>query len=163
MCGYSPPAFVLSRFSRVRLCVTLWAVAHQAPLSMGFSRQEYWSGLPSPPPGDLPDPVNEPMFLASPALSGRFFTTSTKPGQPPGYSPQISYIWFSSCHFHEVTPLIPAPVSWVSFCGKKRLLKLFGTMNPWSLCNKHWNSFNSTLISWIKTLSSCIRSFFMFQ
>ena len=51
-------------------------VAHQAPLSMGFSRQEYWSGLPGPLPGDLPDPGTEPMSLMSPALTGRFFTTS---------------------------------------------------------------------------------------
>ena len=47
---------VLSRFSRVRLFATPWTVAHQAPQSRGFSRQEYWSGLPFPPPGDLPDP-----------------------------------------------------------------------------------------------------------
>ena len=47
---------VLSHFSRVWLFATLWTVAHQAPLSMGFSRQEYWSGWPCPPPGDLPDP-----------------------------------------------------------------------------------------------------------
>ena len=46
----------LNRFSCVWLCATLWTVAHQAPLSMGFSRQEYWSGLPCLPPGDLPDP-----------------------------------------------------------------------------------------------------------
>jgi len=44
---------------------------------MGFSRQEYWSGLPRPSPGDLPDPGTEPMSLMSPALAGRFFTTST--------------------------------------------------------------------------------------
>ena len=49
-----------------------WTVAHQTPLSMGFSRQEYWSGLPFPSPGDLPDPE---IQLTSPALSGRFFTT----------------------------------------------------------------------------------------
>ena len=49
-----------------------WTVAYQAPLSMGFSRQEYWSGLPCPPPGDLPDPGVEPE---SPALAGRVFTT----------------------------------------------------------------------------------------
>ena len=48
-------ACVLSCFSRVRLFGTLWTVARQAPLSMGFSRQEYWSGLPFPPPGHLPD------------------------------------------------------------------------------------------------------------
>ena len=46
---------VLSRFSLVRLSATLWTVAHQAPLSLGFSRQEYWSELPFPPPGDLPN------------------------------------------------------------------------------------------------------------
>ena len=51
--------------SRVRLFATLWTVAHQASLSMGFSRQEYWSGLPFPSPGDLPDPGIEP---GSPAL-----------------------------------------------------------------------------------------------
>ena len=52
---YTVLACVLSRFSPVQLCVTLWTVAHQAPLSMGFSRQECWSGLPCPPPGDLPN------------------------------------------------------------------------------------------------------------
>ena len=54
--------------SRVRLFVTLWIVAHQAPLSMGFSRQEYWSGLLCPPPGDLPDPGIEPVSPATPIL-----------------------------------------------------------------------------------------------
>ena len=48
-------ACMQSRFSRVQLCVTPGTVAHQAPLSMGFSRQEHWSGLPRPPPGDLPN------------------------------------------------------------------------------------------------------------
>ena len=67
---------VLSRFSSVRLFATLWTVAHEAPLSMGFSRQEYWSGLPCPPPGDLPDPGIEPTSLMSPALAGGFFTSS---------------------------------------------------------------------------------------
>ena len=62
--------------TRVRLCATPWTVARQSALSMGFSRQEYWSGLPCPPPGDLPNPRTEPMSLASPALAGRFFTTS---------------------------------------------------------------------------------------
>ena len=55
--------------------VTLWTVALQALLSMGFSRQEYWSGLPCPPPGDRPGPGTESTSLVSPALSGRFFTT----------------------------------------------------------------------------------------
>ena len=59
-------------------CLTLatpWTVAHQASLSMEFSRQESWSGLPLPSPGDLPHPEIEPMSLALPALAGRFFTT----------------------------------------------------------------------------------------
>ena len=51
-------------------------VAHQAPLSMKFSRQEYWSGLPCPPPGDLTDLGIKPVSLKSPALAGQFFTTS---------------------------------------------------------------------------------------
>ena len=65
-----------SPFSHVRLFETLWIRARQAPLSMGFSRQEYWSELPCPPSGDLPDPGSEPTSLKSPALAGRFFTTS---------------------------------------------------------------------------------------
>ena len=67
---------MLSHFSRVQLFVTLWTVAHQAPLSMGFSRQGYWSGLPCPSPEDLPNPGIEPASLMSPTLAGRFFTTS---------------------------------------------------------------------------------------
>ena len=63
-------------FSHVRLFATPWTITHQAPLFMGFSRQEYWIELPCPPPGDLPDPGIEPMSLASPALAGGFFTTS---------------------------------------------------------------------------------------
>ena len=69
-------ACVLSRFTCALLCVTLWTVACQAPLSMGFSRKESWSGLPCPPPGNLPDPGIEPRSLASPALVDGFFTTS---------------------------------------------------------------------------------------
>ena len=64
---------VLSHFSCVQLFVTPWTVARQAPLSMGFSRQEYWSGLPCPPPGALPDPGIERVSLRSPALAGGFF------------------------------------------------------------------------------------------
>ena len=57
-----------------------WTVAHLAPLSVGFSRQEYWDGLPFPSQGDLPDPGIEPASLAAPALGDRFFTT-TAPGK----------------------------------------------------------------------------------
>ena len=65
---------VLSHFSLVRLFVTPWTVAYQAPLSMGFSRQEYWRGLPCPPPGHLPNPGIELASLRSSALAGRSFT-----------------------------------------------------------------------------------------
>ena len=58
------------------LTVSLWTVACQAPLSMGFSRQEYWSGFPCPPPGDLPDPGIQPTSLLSPALAVGFITSS---------------------------------------------------------------------------------------
>ena len=67
---------VPSHFSCVRLFVTLWTVARQAPLSMGFSREEYWSGFPCPPPGELPDPGIKPTSLMSPAFPGVLFTTS---------------------------------------------------------------------------------------
>ena len=69
-------ACVLSYFSYIQLFTTSWTVAHQALLSMGFSRQEYWSGFLWPPPGALPDPGIEPASLVSPALVEGFFTTS---------------------------------------------------------------------------------------
>ena len=67
---------MLSRFSHVQLFVTLRTIAQQAPLSMGFPRQEYWNGLLCPTSGDLPDPGIEPTSLA---LAGRFFTTESSP------------------------------------------------------------------------------------
>ena len=70
-------ACMFSRFTHVRLFETLWTVALQALLFMGFSRQEHWSGLPCPPPGDLPDPGIKILSLESLALVGRFFTIST--------------------------------------------------------------------------------------
>ena len=72
-------ACMLSHFSLFRFFVTLWTVAHQAPRSMGFPRQEYWSGLPFPPPGDLPDPGTERTSPASPALQADSLST-----EPPG-------------------------------------------------------------------------------
>jgi len=70
------PIIVLSHLRHVRLFATPWTIAHQAPLSMGFSREEYWSGLPCPPPRHLTDPGIEPVSPMSPALAGSFFTTS---------------------------------------------------------------------------------------
>ena len=85
-----PRTHILNHFSRVRLCATPWTVARQSPLSMGFSRQEYWSGWPFPSPGRLPDPGIEP---ASPALAGGFFTTEP-PRKPRGCFPTLQ---FSGC------------------------------------------------------------------
>ena len=78
--------------SHVWLFETLWTVAHQAPLSMEFSRQKFWSRLPFPSPGDLPDPGIEPVSHAFPSLAGRLFTTA-----PPD--------WDSN--FHLVSSLTP--------------------------------------------------------
>ena len=80
-----PELTVDSRLHPVHACyaasvvsdfATTWTVARQAPLSMEFSWQEYWSGLPCPPPGDLPDPEIKTTSLPSPALAGMFFTIS---------------------------------------------------------------------------------------
>ena len=60
----------------ILLSATPWSVVHQAPLSMGFSRQEHWGGLPFPSPGPLPDPGIEPTSPESPVLTGRFITSS---------------------------------------------------------------------------------------
>ena len=78
---YMPACCLLSHFSCVQLFATLWTVAHQAPLSMGFSRQEYWDGLPFPSLGNLPNPGIETISFMSPALAGGFFTTKL-PGKP---------------------------------------------------------------------------------
>ena len=88
---------VLSRFCRVQLCATLWTVALQAPLSMGFSRQEYWSGLPCPPPEDLPHPGVKPTSLVSPALAGGFFTTAATRKVP-------ALWWRVACHSNTPVP-----------------------------------------------------------
>ena len=63
---------MLRHFTCVWFSVTLWTIVHQAPLSMGFTRQEYWSGLPCPPPKNVPDPGVEPTSLMSPALQVGF-------------------------------------------------------------------------------------------
>ena len=87
-------AWGLSHFSRTRLFVTLWAVARQAPLSMGFSRQEYWGGLPCPPPGDLSDPGIKPEASA---LQVDFLPPSSQ-GSPVFHGartwPLLQKLWF---------------------------------------------------------------------
>ena len=86
----------------LQLCLTpcnLQIIAHQDPLSMGFSRQEYWSWLPCPPPEDLPNPEIEPMSLMSPALAGGFFTSSTT-GE--GQSKLTNYNYTRQYYHHNV-------------------------------------------------------------
>ena len=82
-------AWALSHFSHVLLFATLKTVACQAPLSMGFSRQEYWSGLSCPPPGDLPDPGIEPAFPVAPVL--QVDSLPLNPGVKPQWSPKCSF------------------------------------------------------------------------
>ena len=84
------PVCILSHFSHVWLSATPWTVARQAPLFMGFPRQEYWSWLPCPPLGDLPNWGIKPKSLMSPALAGEFFTTSATWEAP--YMPIIPQI-----------------------------------------------------------------------
>ena len=110
LAGYSPCACVLSCFSCVWLFATLWTIAFQTSLSMGFSRQGYGNVLPCPSPGDLPNPGTEPTSLKSPELAGRFFSTSptiaqeTLPnalwwrewwGSPKGRGYVYTYGWFT--------------------------------------------------------------------
>ena len=81
-------SYILLMLSCVRLSVTTWTVAHQAPLSVGFSRQEYWTGLPFPHPGDLPNPGTEPLFPAAAAAAKSLQSCLTLcdpiDGSPPG-------------------------------------------------------------------------------
>ena len=101
----SYPATLLPHAQAVQSCLTLrtpWTVACQAALSMTFSRQEYWSGLPFPPSGALPNPGIKHEFLVSPALAGRFFTTAPPrkplkcfaetPREISGFSPHKSLV-----------------------------------------------------------------------
>ena len=99
-----------------QLCATLWIVAHQSPLSMGFSRQEHWIGLLYPPPGDLPDPGIKPISLLSPALAGRFFTASaTWEGRLPLYSLPFTLLMVSLDEQKLV--ILLSTVSFSSFTG----------------------------------------------
>ena len=77
------PCYGTKSLSHTRLFVTPWTIAHQAPLTFGFFRQEYWSGLPFPPLWDLPDPGIKPTSPAFSVVAGGFFTAEP-PGQPMG-------------------------------------------------------------------------------
>ena len=114
---------VVSCFSCVQLSVTLWTIDRQAPLSKGFPRHEYWSGLPCPPLGDLHISGIKPMFLISPALAGRCFPgisdckeSSCKAGDPGlGISPGEGngYLLQHSCLENSMD----RGVCWTTICG----------------------------------------------
>ena len=87
---------MLRCFICVHLFVTLLTVSHQVSLSIGFSRQEYWSGLPCPPPGDLPNPGIIPVSLISPSLAGKFFTMMEMSRSTQMSRSLIGYIFFTA-------------------------------------------------------------------
>ena len=114
--------------------MTLWAVAHQTPLSMGFSRQEHWSGLLCPPQQDLLNPGIEPLSLMSPALAGGFFTTSaTWEALICCYSVAKSYS--TLCHFMDCSTLrsLSLTISW-NFL-KRMFIELIMPSNHLILCH----------------------------
>ena len=94
---------VLSCFSHIRLFVTTWTVAYQAPLFMGFSRQEYWGGLPFPPPVNLPDPRIELTSVTSPVLAGGFFTSSATWEAPTMSTPYSNYFLGVNSYLNTVS------------------------------------------------------------
>ena len=105
--------------SCVQLFVTPWIVAHQAPLAMRFSRQEYWSRLPCPPSGDHPDPGIEPVSLGSPTLE-----VDSLPLVPPGNTFQFSSVESLSCARLFATPWTVARQASISVTNYRSLLKL---------------------------------------
>ena len=92
--------------SRVQHFVIPWTVAGQTPLSMEFSRQEYWSGLLFPPLGNLPNQGIEPVSLVSPALAGRFFTSSATYKPITGYDVSVNN---TGLHVFNI-------IKWISYC-----------------------------------------------
>ena len=112
--------WMLSCFSRVQLFATLWSVAHETPLSMGFSRQEIWSGLPCPPLGDLPYSGIQPKSLMFLALPGGFFTASA-PWE--AHMNLIVAVQSLSCVWLFVTPWTAAFQACLSFTISQSLLK----------------------------------------
>ena len=108
---------VLSRFSHIQLFATSWTIACQAPLSMGLPWQEYWSGLPCPPLGDLPNPAIKP---SSPALQA-----DSSPAEPLGKPMNLSVtqkcflVPFSDLFLHLSFPSLTSCLVWSAFCHYK--------------------------------------------
>ena len=122
----------LSHFSGIQLFVTLWTVAHQVPLSMGLYKEEYWAGLPCPPPGNLPNPGIEPASLMSFALAGRYFTTSATWEAHLVYtytktciSYSVFYLATPQCHSSSAQPVTSKKEHGFPFLHSLISLKLF--------------------------------------
>ena len=116
---------MLNHFSHAQLFVTPWTIVNQAPLSMEFSRQKYWSELPCPPPVDLPDPGIESVSLMSPALAGGFFTTNFT------WEAQLMHIQIYILHmcFHVLyLNILPCAV-----CCAESLSHALHFVTPWSV------------------------------
>ena len=129
------PACGLHCFSRVRLFATPGAAARQVPPSVGFSRQEYGSGLLFPSPGDLPDPGIEPPSLRSPALAGGFFTTSSTWEAPISCRPR-----FHSSHLYQ-TILASNSKQFACLCPcSRRNPSVMSTLYPWRPTQRLWNT-----------------------
>ena len=139
-------AWVLSHFNHVWLYETLWTVAHQAPLYMAFSRQEYWSGLPYPPLRDLPSPGTEPM---SPALPVNSSPLSHQASSPPcsdfmfWSGPQLTAICFSHLLIQKLissrNTLTDTPNVWASQPVSSWCIKLISSQMLIVVWVHHWN------------------------
>ena len=134
---------MLSHFSHVQPFATPWTVACQAPLSMGFSRQEYWNGLPCLLPGDLSDPVIKPTSLMFPALAGEFFITSAiwealnppveslyfQGNWGPCFMNSLCFLGFQCSSSTSVPPVLETPVILKLLIGTSHLSS-WGTLWP---------------------------------
>ena len=124
---------VLSCYSCVQLFVTLWTIAHQAPLSMGFSRQEYWSGLPCPPPGDILDPGIKPGSpLASLPLShrGSPWSSFSTVRYLPSSVQSLNHVWLLATQW---TAACQASLSITSFWSLLKLMAIESVMPSYYL------------------------------
>ena len=111
-CGYVCTYNVSGGGLVTKLCPTLvilWTIAHHVPLSMGFSRQEYWSGLPRPLPGDLPNPETEPTSLMSPPLAGGHYLEIPHNHSTFVKSKKLNVMQYSGRQNSKIAPKITIP------------------------------------------------------
>ena len=137
-------ACMLNHFSHVQLFATPCAIAHQAPLSMGFSTQEHWSGLPFPSPGGLLNRGIEPTSVMSPAFAGGFFTTSAP--------------WEAPCIFIMfVQKNISVVLIWEGFSGDLSV-KCENTYMNYDLYNQSYNFVYDNHEDWVRICSCFFRA-----